>query len=88
LSSLPGDVTGWALCSVPNANAQAAEPLPYPPGWPDELPRDPRAQIPDLATAPLGKCRTCRFTAPLNAAGLCGRCAHQRLVELARRGAA
>jgi hypothetical protein len=41
----------------------------------EALPGDPRAQIPDLATAPLGKCRSCRFTAPLNTAGLCGRCA-------------
>ena len=42
---------------------------------PGSQPLDPRAQIPDLATALLGKCRSCRFTAPLNASKLCGKCA-------------
>jgi hypothetical protein len=70
--------------------AEEAE-LPYPlgwRGWPDEPVADPAAKIPDLAKAPLGTCRACRFTVPLNTTNLCGKCAYQRSVELALRGAA
>lgn len=70
--------------------AEEAE-LPYPPGWqgwPDERVTDLASEIPDLAKAPLGKCRACRFTAPLNTTNLCGKCAYQRLVERALGGGA
>ena len=70
---------GWAFCAVPGGEAIARAPLSYPPGWqgwPDEEPRQPT--LPDLATAPIGKCAGCRFTAPLTAEGLCGRCTWDR----------
>ena len=79
---LPADaslLTGWAFCAVPGGTAPARGPLPFPPGWqgwPDEQPAV--ADLPDLATAPLGKCGGCRFTAPLAADGLCGRCVWER----------
>jgi hypothetical protein len=84
----PQGIAGWEYCALPGAEDLAAEPLPYPPGWPSEPATDPAAEIPDMATAPLGKCHGCRFTAPLNTASLCGRCAHQRQIERALRGAA
>ena len=70
---------GWAFCAVPGGEAIARAPLPYPPswqGWPDGKPRQPT--LPDLATAPIGKCAGCRFTAPLTVEGLCGRCTWDR----------
>ena len=52
-------------------------PLPYPPdwqGWPDERSSKPIREIPNPATAPIGKCLRCRFTAPLSPDRQCGKC--------------
>jgi hypothetical protein len=39
---------------------------------------------PDGEQAPLGRCRSCRFTAPLGIGGLCGACEHARLLAAKR----
>ena len=78
---LPADASmlaGWAFCAVPGGVPIAREPLPYPPGWgrPSVVYLD--QILPDLETAPIGKCTGCRFTAPLTAERLCGRCTWDR----------
>jgi hypothetical protein len=40
--------------------------------WRDEPEKTP--ELPCPKTAPLGRCRRCRFTAPLHECGVCGRC--------------
>ena len=80
--TLPADASllvGWAFCAVPGGSPKAREPLPYPPGWnrPSVVYLD--QILPDIATAPIGKCVACRFAAPLTAEKLCGRCAWERV---------
>jgi hypothetical protein len=69
------------------AEVAAQGPLPYPPGWrgwPD-APEPPALDLPDITTAPLGRCRSCRYRAPLSAAGACGKCEHARILAAAER---
>ena len=72
-------LTGWSFCTVPGGTPIAREPLPHPPGWnrPDVVYLD--RILPDLETAPIGKCTGCRFLAPLTAEKLCGRCVLERV---------
>jgi hypothetical protein len=42
-------------------------------GWPADEHRS-ALELPDPATAPLGRCRSCRFTAPVDADARCGAC--------------
>lgn len=81
LPASASEMPGWQFCTLP-ADTQLCAPLmPHPPGWagwPGQVSLDPAAEVPNLAEAPLGKCRACQFTAPLNTARLCGRCACQR----------
>jgi hypothetical protein len=71
--ALAANLTGWSFCGVPGGQARELPPLPMPPAAPappvylDHL-------LPDRHTAPLGKCRRCRFTAPLMTEGRCGAC--------------
>jgi hypothetical protein len=85
----PGDVRRHA-CVMPGVDGLERTPLPYPPGWqgwPDEPVRKPdEPGLPDPATAPLGRCRSCRFTAPLGGSGSCGACEHVRLLAAAEPG--
>ena len=89
-ASIPEEVAGGRnplRPEIPNGRAasggrvaEVAEvaghgPLPYPPGWrgwPGEA--APAPALPCLATAPLGRCRRCRFHAPVAPDGLCGAC--------------
>ena len=75
------ELDGWAFCCVPGGTAIPREPLPYPPGWGrptvvylDEI-------LPDLATAPIGRCRSCRFMAPLSERNRCGRCEYAAMLK-------
>ena len=72
---------GWAFCAVSGGQPEDRAPLPYPPGWGrptvvylDEI-------LPDLATAPIGRCRSCRFMAPLSERNRCGRCEYAALLK-------
>ena len=67
--------TGGLSAACPDGVPIARDALPYPPGWrrPDFIYLD--QILPDPETAPIGKCAGCRFTAPLTAERLCGRCA-------------
>ena len=57
------------------AETAAHGPLPHPSGWrgwPGEA--APAPALPCLAAAPLGRCRHCRFHAPVAPDGVCGAC--------------
>ena len=68
---------GWAFLAVAPPST-TRPPLPMPPSPPlaevylDEV-------LPDLAVAPVARCSGCYWTAPVSAAGLCGRCVLKRV---------
>jgi hypothetical protein len=79
---LPADASllaGWAFVAVPGGVPLVRDPLPFPPGYDrpkvvylDEV-------MPDPATAPIGKCSRCQWSALLTAEKLCGRCVWEGL---------
>jgi hypothetical protein len=66
---------GWAFCTVPGGTPVDRPPLPMPPANRDYVLVD----LPPL-DAPIGRCRSCWFTAPLSERSRCGRCEYEAIL--------
>lgn len=73
-AALPQDLTGWAFCTLPDPEAEPAPLVPPSAAPVQAINNGMTAVLPEPATAPIGKCRTCGWMGPLDPHGVCAPC--------------